>query len=42
MRDLDGAVRRLDDIFLVLVFVVALLVLAAAIVSTCDKLIGLH
>lgn len=42
MRDLDGAVRRLDDIFLVLVFVVALLVLAAAIVSTCYNLFGLH
>lgn len=33
MRDLDGAVRRLDDIFLVIVFVIAVLVLAAAIVS---------
>jgi hypothetical protein len=33
MRDLDGAVRRLDDIFLGIVFVIALLILAAAIVS---------
>lgn len=33
MRDLDGAVRRLDDIFLVIVFVIAILILAAAIVS---------
>jgi hypothetical protein len=32
MRDLDGAVRRLDDIFLGIVFVIALLILAAAIV----------
>jgi hypothetical protein len=40
MRDLDGAVRRLDDIFMGIVFVIALLILAAAIVrlpSTFDK-----
>jgi len=34
MRDLDGAVRRLDDIFLGIVFVIALLILAAAIVRS--------
>jgi hypothetical protein len=33
MRDLDGAVRRLDDIFLGIVFVIALLILAAALGS---------
>lgn len=33
MRDLDGAVRRLDDIFLVIVLVVVILVMAAMVVS---------
>lgn len=37
MRDLDGAVRRLDDIFMVVVFVIAILVLAAAIVCLFDN-----
>lgn len=37
MRDLDGAVRRLDDIFLGIVFVIAMLILAAAIVSPLSQ-----
>ena len=42
MRDLDGAVRRLDDIFLGIVAVVALLILAAAIVSLFHTAIEMY
>lgn len=33
MRDLDGAVRRLDDIFLVVVVAIAILILASMITN---------
>ena len=36
MRDLDSAVGRLDNILMSVYVVVALLVIAAALVSTCS------
>ena len=35
MRDLDSAVGRLDDLFMSLYFVVAILIIAVTLVGTC-------
>ncbi|KAK4686237.1 mechanosensitive ion channel protein 4/5/6/7/8/9/10, partial [Tremellales sp. Uapishka_1] len=39
MRDLDGAVRRLDDIFMVLVLVVVILIMAAMVTTKLTTLV---
>ena len=39
MRDLDGAVRRLDDIFMVIVFVIVVLILAAMVTTKLTTLV---
>ncbi|ODO11764.1 hypothetical protein I350_00548 [Cryptococcus amylolentus CBS 6273] len=39
MRDLDGAVRRLDDIFMVIVFLIAILIMASMITTKLTTLV---